>query len=383
MDFALTPAEEELRRRVRELAEAKFKPLAAAADEAEDLLPEVLEELRSSRLFAYAFPREYGGEGIRVINLCLIREELSRVCLQADTAFTINAVGAYPIIIAGNETQKQKYLPAMCRGERLGSFAITEPQAGSDVAALRTTAVSQGDSFVLNGQKRFTFFTGIADVYIIFGRLVADGEDRGLSAFIVEKGSPGFDLGRRMKIMASYLVGEPRMENCRIPRENLLGAPGEGMRIAMSTLDVYRTAVGAAALGMARAAYEEALSYALERKAFGMPLAQFQAVQFKLAEMAAEMEAARLLVYKAAWLKDSGKATVTKEAAMAKFWATDVAQKVIDEAVQIFGGLGVVRGVTVERLYREVRATRIYEGANEVQKLIAAREILKEAQRGK
>lgn len=382
MDFSLTPAELELRKKVRALAETKFKPLAKIADETDDLIPEILEGLRSSNLFAYAFPKEYGGFGIKVINLCLIREELSRVCLQADTAFTINAVGAYPIIIAGSEAQKNKYLPPMCRGERLGSFAITEPQAGSDVAALQSTAIVQDDSFILNGQKRFTFFTGIAEVYIIFARLIERGEDRGLSAFIVEKGSPGFDLSRRMKIIASYLVGEPRLENCRIPKENLLGLPGEGMKIAMSTLDVYRTAVGAAALGMAEAAYEEALNYVLERKAFGMPLAQFQTIQFKLAEMAAEIEAARLLVYKAAWLKDSGKA-VTKEAAMAKFWATDAAQRVIDEAVQIFGGLGVVRGVTVERLYREVRATRIYEGANEVQKLIAAREILKEVQKGR
>lgn len=377
MDFALTSEQRELRERVRRIAREELLPLAPEADESEELHPEVTSSLRRHGLFRYLIPEEFGGLGLKVVNLCIIREELSYACVQADTTFAMSGLGSYPIIICGNESQKQKFLPPIATGEKLGSFALTEPGAGSDVAAIETTAILEGDFYILNGTKRFISQCGAADVYTVFAKTDPSAGGKGISAFIVEAGTPGFDTSYKMKLMAAHIIGQPKFENCRVPKENLLGSPGEGMKIALSTLDVYRTTVGAAAIGMAQAAYDEALNYAIERKAFGLPLTGFQAIQFKLAEMITAVEAARLLVYRAAWLKDSGKERVIKEASMAKYFATEAAQMVIDQAVQIFGGLGVVRGVTVERLYREIRATRIYEGTSEIQKLVIAREELR------
>jgi len=377
MEFKFSSQEEELREKMGRIAREELLPLAPEADESEDLHPGVTDVLRRHGLFRYLIPEEYGGVGLRVVNLCIIREELSYACVQADTTFAMSGLGSYPIILAGNEAQKRKYLPPLAAGEKLGSFALTEPGAGSDVAAMETTALLEGDFYILNGTKRFISQCGAADIYTVFAKTDPSAGGKGISAFIVEAGTPGFDTSQKMKLMAAHIIGQPRFEACRIPRENLLGSPGEGMKIALGTLDVYRTTVGAAAIGMARAAYDEALNYARERKAFGLPLTGFQAIQFKLAEMITQIEAARLLVYKAAWLKDSGRERVIKEASMAKLFATEAAQRVIDEAVQIFGGLGVVRGVTVERLYREIRAARIYEGTSEIQKLVIAREELR------
>lgn len=377
MDFNFTPAEEDLRRRVRKMAVEELAPLAPQVDESDDVSWEVVKIMAREKLFGYIAPKEYGGHGVRVTNICIVREELSRACAQADTTFAMNGLGGYPIVLAGSEEQKRRYLPPLATGQKLGSFALTEPDSGSDVAAMKTVAVRQGDAYILNGMKRFVSQTGAAHIYSVFAKTDPQARSRGISAFVVEEGTPGFSTQRRLKLLAAHAIGEPLFEDCRIPAANLLGKEGDGMKIALSTLDVFRTTVGAAVMGLALAGYDEALNYAQRRFAFGQPLAEFQATQFKIADMATTIDAARLLIYRAAWLKDQGQERVILEASMAKLFATEVAQRVIDEALQIHGGMGVVKGMPIERLFREVRAARIYEGTSEIQRLTIAREILK------
>jgi alkylation response protein AidB-like acyl-CoA dehydrogenase len=377
MDFAFNLEEERLKEQVRRLAQQKLAPLAPEVDESEDLSWEVVRLLSQEGLFGYVVPQDYGGKGIRVINLCIIREELSRVCVQADTDFAMSGLGAYPIIFAGSEELKKKFLPPLATGEKLGSFALTEPEAGSDVANIKTQAKLDGDFYILNGVKRFISQAGVAHIYSVFVKTDPQLGSKGISAFVVEEGTPGFS-SQKMKLMAAHVIGDLMFNDCRLPKTNMLGKPGEGMRVALSTLDVFRTTVGAAVVGIAQAAFEEALNYAQRRIAFGQPIAQFQATQFKLADIATELQAARLLVYWAAWLKDQGGERVIKEASMAKLFATEVANRIVDEALQIHGGAGVVKGVPIERLFREVRATRIYEGTSEIQRLTIARQLLRE-----
>lgn len=377
MDFNFTPAEEDLRRRVRKVAVEELAPLAPQVDESDEVSWEVVKIMAREKLFGYIAPKEYGGHGVRVTNICIVREELSRACAQADNTFAMNGLGGYPIVLGGNETQKRRYLPPLASGEKLGSFALTEPDCGSDVAAMKTVAVRQGDSYVLNGMKRFVSQTGAAHTYTVFAKTDPQARSRGISAFVVEEGTPGFSTQRKLKLLAPHAIGEPLFEDCRIPAANLLGREGDGMKIALSTLDVFRTTVGAAVMGLALAGYDEALNYAQRRFAFGQRLAEFQATQFKIADMATTIDAARLLIYRAAWLKDQGQERVILEASMAKLFATEVAQRVIDDSLQIHGGMGVVKGMTIERLFREVRAARIYEGTSEIQRLTIAREILK------
>jgi alkylation response protein AidB-like acyl-CoA dehydrogenase len=378
MDFSFTPEEESLKNRVRRLADERLAPLAPEVDESDELSQEVVRCLREEGLFRYIAPREYGGVGIRVTDLCIIREELSRVCVHADSLVAMNGLCAYPIVISGSEEQKRRYLPLLASGEKLGSYALTEPEAGSDVAGMKTTATLDGDFYILNGVKRFISNTGAAHIYTVFAKTDPAAGSRGISAFIVEEGTPGFDTSHKLKLLAAHIIGAPAFRDCRIPKGNLLGSPGEGMKIALRTLDAFRTTVGAAVIGIAQAAFEQAVSYARQRYAFGRPIAEFQAIQFKLADMATELDAARFLVYRAAWLKDGGQERVIKEASMAKLFATEVAQRVVDEALQIHGGLGVVKGTPIERLFREVRLPRIYEGTSEIQRLVIAREILRE-----
>jgi len=377
MDFAFNLEEVRLKEQVRRLAQQKLAPLAPEVDESEDLSWEVVSLLSQEGLFGYVVPQEYGGKGIRVINLCIIREELSRVCVQADTDFAMSGLGAYPIIFAGSEELKKKFLPPLATGEKLGSFALTEPEAGSDVANIKTQAKLDGEFYVLNGFMRFFSQAGVAHIYSVFVKTDPQLGSKGISAFVVEEGTPGFS-SQKMKLMAAHVIGDLMFNDCRLPKTNMLGKPGEGMRVALSTLDVFRTTVGAAVVGIAQAAFEEALNYAQRRIAFGQPIAQFQATQFKLADIATELQAARLLVYWAAWLKDQGGERVIKEASMAKLFATEVANRIVDEALQIHGGAGVVKGVPIERLFREVRATRIYEGTSEIQRLTIARQLLRE-----
>ena len=332
----------------------------------------------------------YGGaaDTIDTRALCVLRETLARHNGLADFAFAMQGLGSGAISLAGSEAQKQAWLPRVARGEAIAAFALSEPDAGSDVASLQCAARQDGDGYVLDGEKTWISNGGIADLYVVFartgeapgaaGQAAPSRDTRGISAFIVEAGTPGFEIAERIEVIAPHPLARLRFENCRIPAANRIGAAGEGFKVAMRTLDVFRTSVAAAALGFARRALEEGIARATSRRMFQGTLADFQLTQAKLAQMATTIDSAALLTYRAAWQRDMGR-NVTREAAMAKMAATEGAQQVIDAAVQMWGGLGVKSGVTVERLYREIRSLRIYEGATEVQLLIIARELLKEA----
>jgi acyl-CoA dehydrogenase len=325
-----------------------------------------------------AVPAAYGGayERADVRSLCLARDTLARFASLADFAFAMQGLGSGPISLFGTEEQRRSYLPEVAAGRKIAAFALSEREAGSDVAALGTRAERDGTGFVLNGAKTWISNGGIADYYVVFARTGEAPGARGLSAFIVDADTPGLEIAERIELIAPHPLATLRLESCRVPRTRLLGEAGQGFKIAMATLDAFRPTVGAAALGFARRALDEALARASSRQLFGGPLAGLQMIQGKLADMALALDAAALLVYRAAWAKDTGAERITREAAMAKLHATEAAQRVIDDAVQIHGALGVTAGHPVERLYREIRALRIYEGASEVQKVIIARQLL-------
>jgi acyl-CoA dehydrogenase len=309
--------------------------------------------------------------------ICLVRETLARHSGLADFAFAMQGLGSGAISLQGTPVQREKYLARVSRGEAIAAFALSEPQAGSDVAAMQCNAHIEGDHAVLNGEKTWISNGGIADFYVVFCRTGEAPGARGISAFIVDAGTPGFEIAERINVIAPHPLARLRFTDCRVPLSQRLGEAGEGFKVAMRTLDVFRTSVAAAALGFARRALDEALHRATHRRMFNQMLSDFQLTQARLAQMATTVDSSALLVYRAAWQRDQGR-NVTKEAAMAKLTATEGAQQVIDAAVQMFGGQGVVSGETVERLYREIRSLRIYEGATEVQQLIIARELLKE-----
>lgn len=340
----------------------------------------LVEMLGKAGWLKYCVPEEYGGLGaMDVRNLCLCRETLSYTSGLADFCFAMQGLGTGPVSLFGSEEQKKKYLPNVAAGTSIAAFAISEPNAGSDAGAMTTTAVKDGTDYVLNGLKTWISNAGLADLYVVFARTGEAPGARGLSAFIVEADTPGFEVADRIQVSAPHPLGSIRFDNCRIPAENMLGAPGEGFKVAMATLDVFRSTVGAAALGFARRALDETLTRSLEREVFGQKLSEFQITQTKIADMAVHIDAAALLIYRAAWVKDKPETQrVTREASMAKLFATEEAQKIIDQAVQIFGGTGVVVGNIVESLYREIRALRIYEGTSEIQKLVIAGGLLKE-----
>lgn len=377
MNFNLTPEQQELQQRVRTLAQEQIAPMAAAVDETNYVSPELMRILAEAGLLRYTVPEEYGGVGIRVIDLCIIREELAQVCGQADTNFIMQGLGSFPITLGGTEEQKQKYLPPIASGQAIAAFALTEPHAGSDVVSMKTAAVREGDEWVLNGVKKFISQAGDATTYTVFAKTDPAAGSRGISAFIVERGAPGFDDSKRMDLMAPHPIGEPVFTDCRIPYTSIIGEPGQGIRLALGTLNTFRTTVAAAAIGMAQAAYDATISFAKERTMSGQALSEYQSTQFKLADMAVSLEAARLLCYKAAWLKDSGQENVIKEASYAKLFATEAASRIINEAVQIHGGAGLEKGSRVEQLYREVRALTIYEGTSEIQRQTIARQLLR------
>jgi len=310
--------------------------------------------------------------------ICLIRETLARHDGLADFAFAMQGLGSGAIGLFGSLENKARYLPDVASGKRIAAFALSEPQAGSDVAAMACAARRDGDDYVLDGEKTWISNGGIADFYVVFARTGEAPGARGISAFIVDADNPGLEIAERIAVIAPHPLARLRFANCRVPASQRLGEAGQGFKVAMATLDVFRTSVAAAALGFARRAFDEALRHATARQMFGQTLADFQLTQAKLAQMATGIDSAALLTYRAAWQRDQGR-KVTKEAAMAKLTATETAQQVIDAAVQLFGGMGVVSGHPVERLYREIRALRIYEGASEVQQLIIARELLREA----
>jgi acyl-CoA dehydrogenase len=311
-----------------------------------------------------------------VRSLALCRETLARHSGLADFAFAMQGLGAGPISLFGSDEQRAAWLPKTRAGKAIAAFALSEPASGSDVANIATAARRDGNGYVIDGEKTWISNGGIADLYIVFARTGEAPAARGLSAFIVEGGNPGLTIAERIAVIAPHPLARLRFDQCRVPADAMIGKPGEGFKIAMATLDVFRTTVGAAALGFARRAMAEAVKRAAGRELFGAPLAELQMVQGHLADMALEIDAAALLVYRAAWAKDSGATRVSREAAMAKLYATEAAQRVIDTAVQLHGGDGVRSGHPVETLYREIRALRIYEGASDVQKIIIARSVL-------
>ncbi|EED69755.1 acyl-CoA dehydrogenase family protein [Comamonas testosteroni] len=316
------------------------------------------------------------GEQIDTRAICLIRETLARHSGLADFAFAMQGLGSGAISLAGSEEQKKRYLSRVARGEAISAFALSEPDAGSDVAAMACEARLEGDHYVINGEKTWISNGGIADFYVVFVRTGEAPGSRGLSALIVDADTPGFEVAERIEVIAPHPLARLKFSSCRVPAAQRVGEAGEGFKVAMRTLDVFRTSVAAASLGFARRAMDEALQRATSRNMFGGVLADFQLTQAKLAQMATQIDSAALLTYRAAWLRDQGE-SVTREAAMAKMTATENAQQVIDAAVQIWGGLGVVSEQPVERLYREIRALRIYEGATEVQQLIIGRDLIK------
>ncbi len=378
MDFAFTPEQQTLKDSTRRLAEERIAPIAEEADESPTVHRGLMAILAESGLLRYTVPEEYGGFGVRVTNLCIIREELARVSAQADTNFIMQGLGSFPITLGGTHEQKARHLPPVARGESIAAFALTEPDAGSDVLSMTTEGVPDGDDWVLNGRKKFISQAGDATTYTVFAKTDPGQGSRSLSAFIVESGTPGFDDSKRLDLMAAHPIGEPAFIDCRISQGNLIGERGQGLRLALGTLDTFRTTVAAAAIGMGVAAYEAALDYARNRPMFGQQLSDFQATQFKLADMAVSLDAARLLAQRAAWLKDSGQPSIIKEASFAKLFATEAASRIVNEAVQIHGGAGLEKGNRVERLYREVRALTIYEGTSEIQRQTIARQLLRE-----
>jgi len=317
------------------------------------------------------------GERLDVRSLCLIRETLARHSGLADFVFALQGLGSGPLSLFGSDEQRRTWLPRVAAGEAIPAFALSEAEAGSDIAAMRSTARRDeaGEGWVLDGTKTWISNAGLADVYIVFCRVPEAGE-RAFGAFLVAADNPGLRIAERIDVLAPHPLGTLAFENCRVPAGALVGEPGKGLKVALATLDVFRPTVGAAALGFARRALDEALGHAVRRPAFGKLLAEHQLTQGKLADMACDVDASALLVYRAAWTRDAGAERITREAAMAKLFATEAAQRVVDAAVQLLGGRGVVAGSPVERLYREVRALRIYEGTSEIQRLVIAGQIL-------
>ncbi len=343
----------------------------------------LVRELGDAGWLKAVVPAAYGGlsDKIDVRTLCLARETLAWHESLADFAFTMQGLGTGSISLFGSDALKAKYLPPVREGRHIAAFALSEPEAGSDVSALATTATADGPGHVrLDGIKTWISNGGIADHYVVFVRTGEAPGAKGLSTFVVDADTPGLSVAGRIEVIAPHPLATLRFQGCRVPIANRLGSPGEGFKVAMATLDIFRSTVAAAALGLARRALHEAIEQAATRKLFGEPLADLQLTQAALADSAAEVDAAALLIYRAAWTKDQGAARITRESSIAKMFATEMAQRVIDRAVQIFGGNGVRVGVKVEALYREIRALRIYEGATEVQKVVVARELMKSRQ---
>ena len=310
--------------------------------------------------------------------LCLAREAIAACSGFADSVYAVQGLGSYPIVRAGSDRLKREYVAEAAQGAAIGAFALTEPEAGSDPAGIQTEARRDGDAYLISGTKTYISNAGLASFYVVFARTGPGAGSKGLSAFVVDPAAPGFQVERQIDLLAPHPIGQLRFDECRVAADRRLGAEGEGLKIALSTLDFFRSSVGAAACGIAARALQEAATYASRRRQFGSALSDFQATRIALADMATELDAARLLVYRAAWTKDGGAARVTRESSMAKLFATEAAQRIVDRAVQIHGSLGVTRGTIVERLYREVRALRIYEGTSEIQRLVIAEQVLKE-----
>ncbi|HLR16005.1 MAG TPA: acyl-CoA dehydrogenase [Bacillota bacterium] len=380
MDFQLTDEQQMLRKMVRDFSEKEVEPTAAERDEEERFDRDIFDQMATLGLTGIPWPEEYGGIGSDYVSYCIAVEELSRVC--ASTGVTLSAhvsLASWPIFTYGSEEQKQTFLKRLATGEALGAYALSEPGAGSDVASMKMTATKDGDDYILNGSKVWITNGEVADIYVVFAKTDESARHRGISAFIVEKGTEGFTFGKKERKLGirSSPTTELIFEECRIPAANLLGEEGEGFTIAMKTLDGGRNGIAAQALGIAQGALDASIDYAKEREQFGKPIAHNQGISFKLADMATDIEAARLLTYQAAWLESEG-LPYGKASAMSKLFAGDAAMKITTEAVQVFGGYGYTKDYPVERYMRDAKITQIYEGTNEIQRLVIGRMVTSE-----
>jgi alkylation response protein AidB-like acyl-CoA dehydrogenase len=381
MDYFLTEDQMMIKELTRQIAEGKVVPVREELDEKEEFPWEIMKVLAQSDLFGLFVPEEYGGLGKGCLELCIAVEELSRACLGVATTYAANALGTYPILLFGSDEQKKKYLSDIAAGKRLVAFGLTEANAGSDAAGIQTTARLDGNEYVLNGTKQWITNGGEAEIYTIIAITDKSKGARGASAFIVEKGTPGFSFGKKEKKMGirASATRELIFDNCRVPRDNILSREGMGFILTMKTLDNSRTGVGAQGVGVAQGAFEEAVKFAKQRIQFGHPIISFQAVQHMLADMATEIEAARALVYSVAKYIDSGAKDVSKESAMAKVFATDMAMRVTTNAVQVMGGSGYMREYPVEKMMRDAKILQIYEGTNQIQRNIIGLSLIKQA----
>ena len=373
-------AHRQLARELNDWAGANLAHEALHAGDVDDQCRALVRAYGDAGWLALSVPGAYGGRTAKldVRSLCLARETLARHAGLADFAFAMQGLGAGPISLFGSEALRSRYLPRVCAGSAIAAFALSEPDAGSDVTSMRTTARRDGEDWIIDGEKTWISNGGIADFYVVFTRVDGgvEGADRSFAAFVVDAGTVGLRIAERIVTIAPHPLGRLVFEGCRVSGDALVGEAGRGMRVALGTLDVFRSTVGAAALGLARRALDESVAFARSREVFGRPLVEHQLTQARLASMATEIDASALLVYRAAWTRDCAAERVTREAAMAKWYATEAAQRVIDSAVQLLGALGVVAGSPVEELYREIRSLRIYEGTSEVQQLVIAAQVL-------
>ncbi len=383
LNYFLTEEQKMIQDLARKAAQELVAPVAAELDEKEEFPREILKQLAQMDLFAVFYPIEYGGLGGGVFANCLVTEQLARACGGVAVSYAATGLGGTPILLMGSEEQKQKYLPLLARGEKIGAFALTEADAGSDAGNMRTTAKKDGDYYVLNGTKQWITNGGEADLYTVVALTDPSRGVRGATAFIVEAGTPGFTYGKKEKKMGirSSATRELVFQDCRVPKENVIGREGMGFIAALKTLDMTRPGVGAQALGIAQGAFDHALKYSAERQQFGQAIINFQAIGHMLADMATQIEAARLLVYATARTIDSGAKEYGKEASMAKLFASDVAMRVTTDAVQVAGGYGYMRDFPLEKYMRDAKITQIYEGTNQIQRNSIAAALAKEARR--
>lgn len=379
MPYMLTEEQQMVRDMVRKLAQNEIAPRAAEIDRTRTFPRENLKKMAELGLMGVPIPEEYGGAGYDFLSYIITIEEISKACASTGVILAVHtSVGTFPILYFGTEEQKQKYIPKLASGEWLGAFALTEPNAGSDPANLSTTARLEGDYYIVNGSKIFITSGGEADVYVTFVTLDKSKGHKGITCLLIEKDTPGFSVGKIEEKMGLHgdITAELIFDNAKVPRENLLGKEGEGFKIAMSLLDGGRIGIGAQGLGIAQAALDAAIEYSKIRVQFGKPISSFQGIQFMLADMATQVDAARMLVYRAARMRDMG-LPYSKEASMAKMFATDTAMKVTTDAVQIFGGYGYSKEYPVERYMRDAKITQIYEGTNQIQRMVIAKHLLK------
>ncbi len=385
MEYFLTDIQKEIKELAHQIAEEKIKPVRAKYDE-EGIFPnDVMEALAQADMFGLYIPEEYGGMGGGVTDLCIAVEELSKACGGIAVSYAASALGTFPILIAGTEEQKKKYIPDIASGKKLAAFALTEPNAGSDAAGIQTTARLEGDYYVLNGMKQWITNGGEADTYTVFAMTDKSKGARGASAFIVEKGTPGFTFGKKENKLGirSSATRELIFDECKIPKENLLGREGMGFIIAMKTFDTSRPGIAAQAVGIAQGALDETIEYIKQREQFNKKIISFQGVQWMLADMATKIEAARQLTYHSAKLIDEGIKNVGKYSAMAKVFASDTAMEVTTNCVQLFGGYGYMKEYPIEKYMRDAKITQIYEGTNQIQREIIALALIRESNKKK